>query len=57
VLNTKPPSFEKVSHILSTSSRTCAGVPNGKVFCVSTPPPQKTMSLPNSLFSLAGPYP
>src|SRR5271165_1024869 len=55
--NTKPPPSEKISQRSITSRRTSAGAPNGKVCCVSTPPPQKT-SLPLYFaFSIFGSMP
>src|SRR5208337_457702 len=57
VLKTKPPPGAKISHRLRTCSRTSAGVPNGKTFCVSTPPPQKTNRSPKFAFNCCGSIP
>ena len=56
-LKTKPPPGAKISHRRSTYSRTSAGVPKGKVFCVSTPPPQKVKRSPYSCLSRSGSIP
>ena len=52
-LKTKPPPRPKISQRSRTSARTASGVPKARVFWVSTPPPQKTMSRPNSRFEPA----
>jgi len=49
---TKPPSGANNSIRSQTSRRTSSGVPKGSVFCVSTPPPQKTNVLPYSFFNV-----
>ncbi len=51
VLKTKPPPVPSRAMVSATSRYTSSGVPKGKVCCVSTPPPQKVMRLPNSCFN------
>ena len=53
-LNTKPPPGESVSILRCTSSLTWSGVPRFRIWRVSTPPPQKVSSLPNSRFRRSG---
>ena len=51
--NTNPPPGARSATRRWTSARTSAGVPAPSTRCVSTPPPQKTRSRPNSRLSSA----
>ena len=54
VLKMNPPPAENTSSLLLTSRRTSSGEPKGRVFWVSTPPPQNTSFFPYFDFSTSG---